>query len=83
MKKLPATEHKCSACNGTGFPMVKQPIAPGRKIYSPPCKTCGGKGRIKEAATWGRPRALPLSWRCNIDCVFQKFYFIALANQKR
>jgi hypothetical protein len=28
----------------------KQPAQPDRKIYSPPCKKCGGKGRISEAA---------------------------------
>jgi DnaJ-class molecular chaperone len=42
-------EEKCPACNGTGFPTVKQPD-PGRRIYPPPCKTCGGKGRMTEAA---------------------------------
>jgi hypothetical protein len=42
-------EEKCPACNGTGFPAVKQPV-PGRRIYPPPCKTCGGKGRMTEAA---------------------------------
>lgn len=38
-------EEKCPACNGTGSPPFKQPT-PGRRIYSPPCKTCGGKGRL-------------------------------------
>ncbi len=42
-------EHRCPICNGTGFPPVKQPV-PGRRIYPPPCKACGGKGRIKEKA---------------------------------
>jgi DnaJ-class molecular chaperone len=40
-------EEKCPACNGTGSPPFKQPT-PGRRIYSPPCKTCGGKGRLME-----------------------------------
>jgi DnaJ-class molecular chaperone len=44
------TEHKCPACNGTGFPEVTQPSQPGRKIYPVPCKSCGGKGRITETA---------------------------------
>jgi DnaJ-class molecular chaperone len=44
------TEHKCPACNGTGYPVVTQPVQLGRKIYPAPCKECGGKGRIKEAA---------------------------------
>jgi len=43
-------EHKCPACNGTGFPVVKQPAQPGRKIYPVQCKSCHGKGRITEAA---------------------------------
>jgi DnaJ-class molecular chaperone len=43
-------EHKCPACNGTGFPVVKQPAKPGRRIYPVPCKSCHGKGRITEAA---------------------------------
>jgi DnaJ-class molecular chaperone len=40
------TEHKCPACKGTGFPTVKQPLEPSRKIYPVQCKNCGGKGRI-------------------------------------
>ncbi|WP_371259477.1 zinc finger domain-containing protein [Bradyrhizobium sp. URHD0069] len=43
-------EHKCPACNGTGYPVVTQPVQPGRKIYPAPCTKCGGKGRITEAA---------------------------------
>ena len=35
----------CPACNGTGFPTVRQAVQPGRKIYYPPCKRCFGKGR--------------------------------------
>ena len=44
------TEHKCPACKGTGFPTVKQPLEPSRKIYPVQCKNCGGKGRIAGAA---------------------------------
>jgi DnaJ-class molecular chaperone len=40
------TEVECPACDGTGFPLVKQPKQPGRKIYPAPCKECFGKGRI-------------------------------------
>jgi hypothetical protein len=47
--KTNPNEEKCPACGGTGFPPVKQPAA-GRRIYPPPCKTCGGKGRMTEAA---------------------------------
>jgi DnaJ-class molecular chaperone len=52
MPKLAAkpTERKCPVCKGTGFPAVKQPAKPGRKIYPARCSNCGGKGRIREAA---------------------------------
>jgi DnaJ-class molecular chaperone len=43
-------EHTCPACNGAGFPEVKQPPQPGRRIYPVQCKTCGGKGKITEGA---------------------------------
>lgn len=46
-------EIKCDTCNGTGFQSVMQPVQPGKKIYPPPCKKCGGKGRIKKAAKCG------------------------------
>jgi DnaJ-class molecular chaperone len=44
-------EHKCVACNGTGFPTVRQPAQTGRRIYPAPCKKCGGKGRTAGAAS--------------------------------
>jgi DnaJ-class molecular chaperone len=52
MRKPPTnpTEQECPACNGTGCPVVMQPLRPGRKIYPAPCKNCGGKGRIPEDA---------------------------------
>jgi DnaJ-class molecular chaperone len=52
MKKPAAkpAEHKCPACNGTGFPAVEQPVRPDRKIYPVRCKKCAGKGRITGAA---------------------------------
>ncbi len=43
-------EHTCTACNGTGFPKVKQPAQSTRKIYPVKCAACGGKGRITEAS---------------------------------
>jgi len=45
-----STEVDCPACDGTGFPKVRQPDQPGRKIYPAPCKQCLGKGRIEPAA---------------------------------
>jgi DnaJ-class molecular chaperone len=39
-------EIKCPACEGTGFPHVKQPVEPARRIFPAPCKECAGKGRI-------------------------------------
>jgi DnaJ-class molecular chaperone len=42
------SEIKCAACNGTGYPDVKQPGQPGRKIYPAPCKECAGKGRLSK-----------------------------------
>jgi DnaJ-class molecular chaperone len=51
MKKLKADDRlpevRCPACEGTGFPNVKQPVQPWRKIYPAPCKECAGKGRIE------------------------------------
>jgi hypothetical protein len=34
--KEPVAEVECSACNGTGFPKVKQPVQPGRKYIHRP-----------------------------------------------
>jgi hypothetical protein len=55
MKKLSTktAEHNCPACNGTGFPVVMQPIQPGRRIYPVQCKDCSGKGRIAGAVNQG------------------------------
>jgi DnaJ-class molecular chaperone len=62
MRKPPANpnEQECPACNGTGYPVVMQPVRPGRKIYPAPCKKCGGKGRIPEDA---RRHSIPLTAR--------------------
>jgi DnaJ-class molecular chaperone len=51
MAKMAAklTEHKCTACKGTGFPAVKQPAQPGRKIYPARCERCDGKGWVAAA----------------------------------
>jgi DnaJ-class molecular chaperone len=40
---------KCDACKGTGFQVVEQPPEPTKRVYPPPCKVCGGKGRVKKA----------------------------------
>jgi DnaJ-class molecular chaperone len=42
-------EHMCEACMGTGYPVVTQPIQPGRKIYPVKCGACEGKGKIANA----------------------------------
>ena len=42
-------EHTCVACNGTGFPLVLQPVQPGRKIFPVKCEACAGKGKITDA----------------------------------
>jgi len=42
-----STELECPACNGTRFPVVKQPDRPERKIYPAPCKKFVGKGRVE------------------------------------
>jgi hypothetical protein len=34
--KEKVAEIRCRACNGTGFPKVKQPVQPARKIYPAP-----------------------------------------------
>jgi DnaJ-class molecular chaperone len=44
-----ATEFKCPACKGTGFPAVKQPAEPDRKIYPARCERCDGKGWVEVA----------------------------------
>jgi DnaJ-class molecular chaperone len=43
------TEQICPACDSTGVLAAVQPVLPGRRIYPPPCETCGGKGRIPKA----------------------------------
>ena len=42
-------EHVCPACKGTGYPVVKQPVQPGRKIYPLKCTSCGGKGKVSNS----------------------------------
>jgi DnaJ-class molecular chaperone len=46
-------EHTCEACMGTGYPVVQQPVQPGRKIYPVKCNACEGKGKIAEADVEG------------------------------
>jgi len=45
-KKTAPMEMKCDACNGTGFRPVIRPARPGRRVYPPSCRVCGGKGRV-------------------------------------
>jgi DnaJ-class molecular chaperone len=40
-------EQICPDCNGTGYPTLKQPAHPARRIYPPKCERCGGKGRVE------------------------------------
>ena len=42
-------ERVCEACMGTGYPVVMQPVQPGRKIYPVRCRACEGKGKIADA----------------------------------
>jgi DnaJ-class molecular chaperone len=42
-------EHTCPNCKGTGFPVVKQPVAANRRIYPVQCTACAGKGKITDA----------------------------------
>jgi DnaJ-class molecular chaperone len=49
MKGSKIKEHVCPACNGTGYPVVKQPVQPGRKIYPVKCTACDGKGKVTDA----------------------------------
>jgi DnaJ-class molecular chaperone len=58
-KKTAPVEVKCEACNGTGFPPAIRPARPERRIYPPPCKVCGGKGRIRTEATKKEKRDTP------------------------
>jgi DnaJ-class molecular chaperone len=43
-------EHDCPACDGKGYPAVKQPEKPGLRIYPVQCKSCGGKGKVTDAS---------------------------------
>jgi len=42
-------EHTCPACGGTGYPVVNQPVQPGRRIYPVKCVSCDGKGKVTDA----------------------------------
>jgi DnaJ-class molecular chaperone len=53
MKGSKIKEHTCPACNGTGFPAVRQPVQSGSKIYPAKCKSCDGKGKITDAGRGG------------------------------
>jgi hypothetical protein len=46
-------EVKCPACDGTGFPKVKQPIEASRKIYPAPCKNVRARVELnRRARAW-------------------------------
>jgi hypothetical protein len=38
-------EHTCEACMGTGYPVVLQPVQPGRKIYPVKMQCLRGQGK--------------------------------------
>jgi DnaJ-class molecular chaperone len=42
-------EHMCPACSGTGYPVVKQPLQPSRRVYPVKCTSCDGKGKVTDA----------------------------------
>jgi DnaJ-class molecular chaperone len=50
MKSPKIKERVCPACNGTGYPVVKQPVQPGRRIYPVKCTSCDGKGKVTDAS---------------------------------
>lgn len=46
-------EHKCPACNGSGFATVMQPVQPRPQNLSSTVYEMRGKGQIKGAANRG------------------------------
>ena len=48
-------EHMCTACSGTGFPEVKQPLLATHKIYPMKCDVCAGKGGNLRTRPTGSP----------------------------
>jgi hypothetical protein len=86
MKKPAAnpTENKCPRCNGTGFPVVKQPAQPNRKIYPAPCTKCGGRGRRQLRPLFKEPnrriaRSFWLTFQSNYQaCSAPKLYVVTI-----
>ena len=39
-------ERTCEACMGTGYPVVLQPVQPGRKIYPVECMPAKARERL-------------------------------------
>jgi hypothetical protein len=60
-------EVQCPGCHGTGFPAVKQPLQPGRKIFPAPCKQCLGKGRVPKESSGAIAPTPPLSSHVKIE----------------
>jgi DnaJ-class molecular chaperone len=52
-RNLGLVEQRCPACNGTGFPQVRQPDKLGHRIFPAACVDCEGKGRIPVAGEAG------------------------------
>jgi DnaJ-class molecular chaperone len=49
MRGSKVKEHVCPACSGSGYPVVKQSVQPGCKVYPVKCKSCDGKGKVADA----------------------------------
>ena len=59
---LKIKEHTCQTCNGTGFPVVAQPIRPDHKIYPVNARTAW------QGKDYGRQLRRPIfAYLSNID----------------
>jgi len=75
------TETNCPACNGTGYPVVLQPVQPGRKIYPAKCKNAAVRDEFIE----GRQRRAryPIARLENVNLVLQRFNGFRAAHRMR
>ena len=49
MKGSKIKEDVCPGYNGPGYPVVEQPVQPGRRNYPVKCNSCDGKGKVTDA----------------------------------